>query len=113
MGKRQKVPVPSRDAEKESLRQLVCQLEEERARDRRSLAALEAECKAYRRLLASWAWSQVSDLELQRWAEEEEEGIPLEEFIDELEYLAKGSSPCQPARGRSTPSVIRKRSEKR
>jgi len=70
----------------EKLRQLVRELQEERERDRQTIAALQAERDDYIRGLHAWAWQQVSPEELQRWAEEEEEnGLSFSQVLEALD----------------------------
>jgi hypothetical protein len=75
--------------EYDRLRQRVEQLEAERDQDRQLLTALRAEHEAYRRALYAWAADQITEEDLQRYAQEEE-GVPLSDFIKELEELADG-----------------------
>ena len=72
-------------AENGQLKQRVRQLEEDRERDRQSLAALHAECEAYRRSLHAWAWEQVTEEEVERWAREEPEGVSFAQLLARLE----------------------------
>src|ERR1700730_6618322 len=55
--------------ENERLRQRVRELEGER----QSLAALRAECAAYRHVLSGWAQGQFTQAELRRLVQEEDE----------------------------------------
>jgi hypothetical protein len=74
-------------ADSERLHERINQLEQERERDRRALAALEAERDAYRRVVYAWALGQVTDEEVERYAQTEE-GASLDDFIAELERPA-------------------------
>jgi hypothetical protein len=73
-------------AEIEALRRRVRQLEEEQARDRQTLAALEAERDAYRRAAYAYALAEITDEDIQRYGQLED-GEPLEAFIGELEQI--------------------------
>jgi hypothetical protein len=77
-------------AENERLKERVQRLEEERERERQALAAVRAERDAYRRAAYAWAAGQVTDEDLRRYAAEED-GLPLDDFIGELEGGAKAN----------------------
>ena len=76
--------------ENERLRERLQQLAEEHERDRQTIAALQEERDAYRRAIYSWALAQITDEELQRYGQPEA-GLPLDEFIGELEQGARAS----------------------
>jgi hypothetical protein len=75
---------PRLRAENECLRERLQQFAEEHERDRQTIAALQEERDAYRRALYAWALEQITDEDLQRYAQPEA-GVPLDEFIGELE----------------------------
>ena len=79
-------PFSRLQAELETLRRRIQQLEEERARDRQAFSALEADRDAYRRAAYAWALAEITEEEIQRDAQMEE-GEPLDAFIGELEEL--------------------------
>jgi hypothetical protein len=62
--------------------------ENERLHER--IKQLEAERDAYRRAAYAWALERITDEELRQYAQNEE-GLPLEAFIGELEQSAKVS----------------------
>ena len=80
-------PLPPHD-EIEQLRQRVKVLEDERARDRQLVESLTAERDAYRRAAMAWALADVTDEDIERYAQNED-GIPLEAFIGELEEAVR------------------------
>jgi hypothetical protein len=94
------VVVPERDqaptvttlltTDHKSLQARVKQLEEERERDHRAMAALQAERDAYRRAVYAWALEQITDEDLERYAHSEA-GLPLDDFIADLERTANTS----------------------
>lgn len=55
----------------------------------RLVKQLEQERDALRRAVHARAWDQVSEEQLQRWGTDEEPGLPLKDFIGELEQTAK------------------------
>jgi hypothetical protein len=75
-------------AASERLHARIEQLERERKADRQTIAALQAERDAYRRALYAWALEQITDEDLQRYSRSED-GLPLDEFIGELETGAR------------------------
>jgi hypothetical protein len=75
-------------AENAHLRERVRQLEEERDRQHQRTAALQAERDTYRRAAYAWALEQIKDEDLKRYAQNEP-GLPLDDFIGELEQNAK------------------------
>jgi hypothetical protein len=77
--------VAALEAENERLRQRVRQLEEERGRDRQALTTLQIERDACLRSLHASAWERVTEDELRRWAEDEEEdGATLAQVFEKL-----------------------------
>jgi hypothetical protein len=85
---RAKAPTLPLATENESLRERIEQLEQERAVDRQTIATLQAERDAYRRAVYAWALEQITEEQLQRYAQSED-GLPLENFIGELEQGRK------------------------
>jgi hypothetical protein len=80
----------------ERLNQRVKQLEAERDRDGQALKALQTECNHYRRALYAWAQEQFMQREPQLTDQEltllmeEGKGVPLEDFLGELEHIIEG-----------------------
>jgi len=72
------------NAECERLRHRVEQLEEESVRDRQLIATLQAERENYERSLLAWAGKQVTEEDVQRYAQEAKEA---------LKSFANGQSP--------------------
>jgi len=62
-------------AECERFRYRVKQLEEESVRDRQRIAILQAERENYERSLLAWAGKQVTEEEVQRYAQEAKEAL--------------------------------------
>jgi hypothetical protein len=100
-GKNHASDLPLR-AEYERLQKHVLRLEEEHARDRQAMKALQAEWDCYRRTLHASMQNELSPEglpfskeELQRWAEEEDETNcqTLDQFLGELESSATESKP--------------------
>jgi hypothetical protein len=77
-------------AENARLHEHIKQLQEDQERDRQTIATLQAERDAYRRALYAWALEQITDEDLQRYAQNED-GLPLDDFIGELDPNAKVS----------------------
>jgi hypothetical protein len=78
-------------AENERLHERIKQLEQERERDQQTIVTLQAERDAYRRAVYAWAREQITEEDLQRYAHNED-GLPLDDFIGELEQGAKVST---------------------
>jgi hypothetical protein len=83
-------------AENEQLRQRVRKLEDENARYRQTLAAVEAERDHWRKETYAWVQKVMEredplDEEKLRGQIEEESWLPLEAFIDEIEGTGRGS----------------------
>src|SRR5262249_39965404 len=88
-------------AECEELRQRVAELEKERERDRKALQDVEAERNLYQAEALAWAKKEferqgmMSDEELKRRIDQED-GLPLEAFIDDLIVGAPHSATLTP-----------------
>src|SRR4051812_5482501 len=78
---------PARD-DREFLLQRIQELEQENARARETIAALEAERDAYRRAVYAFVMDQITEEDIARDAQPEE-GLPLEAFIGELEAIVQ------------------------
>jgi hypothetical protein len=75
-------------AEIERLKNVVKSQEEELAGARKAIEKLEADQKLYQRALLSELKKGYSEEQLRRWAEEEDtDGIPLSDFIGDLERM--------------------------
>jgi hypothetical protein len=77
-------------AEKERLHELIRQLEKERVRDHQTIASLQKERDAYRRAAYAWALEQITDEDLQRYAQNDD-GVSYDDLIEELKASNKAS----------------------
>jgi hypothetical protein len=77
-------------AENARLQETIKNLAQERDRDLQTIASLNAERDAYRRVVYAWALDQITDEDLERYAHQET-GVPLDEFIGELDRQAQVS----------------------
>jgi hypothetical protein len=75
-------------AENARLQETIKKLAHERDRDRQTIANLYAERDAYRRVVYTWALDQITDEDLERYAQQET-GVPLDEFIGEVDQQAQ------------------------
>jgi hypothetical protein len=83
----QPVPPESQAApppvEPTALQQRLQQLEAAHARALNTIAALEAERNAYRQAAYQWALAQITESDIERYAQDED-GLPLEAFVENL-----------------------------